>query len=135
MGLVFENSCSWENEKPLADLVGKTISAVIGGRIGDDEAIIETDDGYALKFYHLQDCCEHVSIADIDGDMSELVGGMVISAEEVSNADGPAPEYPDSYTWTFYKIETSNGGVTMRWLGESNGYYSESVNVIAGKRV
>jgi hypothetical protein len=58
-----------------------------------------------------------------------LVGARLEMAEAVSNStDGPKEGYADSYTWTFYKLATAKGYVTVRWYGESNGYYSEEVD-------
>lgn len=79
-----------------------------------------------------QDCCESVSIEDICGDIDCLLGCPILMAEETSTSSsiyGSTIEcHDDSFTWTFYKIATINGYVTIRWYGESNGYYSESVD-------
>lgn len=78
------------------------------------------------KFYHEQDFSEYVRIEDVNGDWSDLVGNPILVAEErtySANED----EVPDCGTWTFYTFRGINGSVDVRWLGESNGYYSESV--------
>lgn len=73
---------------------------------------------------HLQDCCESVEIEDVCGDVEWMVRVPILSAEETSNHR--TAQYASS-TWTFYRITTFHGTVTIRWLGTSNGYYSESV--------
>lgn len=107
--------------------VGSTVTAAFVA-VGDERLTITTDRG-TLVMVHYQDCCESVQVEDIVGDVNDLVGGVVVSFEEVDN-DLPAKDrYDDSHTWTFYKIRTTKGDVTIRWYGTSNGYYSESVDV------
>lgn len=113
------------------DLKGKTLTSIIG-KVGDDEMTFETDSEERYRLYHEQDCCEHVSIEDIIGDVKDLIGSPILMAEEITheneNPEGiKVPEWQDSFTWTFYKLATVKGSVTIRWYGESNGYYSESV--------
>jgi len=67
--------------------------------------------------YHSQDCCESVSIEDIDGDLQDLIGSPITQAEESTNGIDKPNEYSDSFTWTFYKLATVKGYVTIRWLG------------------
>lgn len=106
-------------------MIGKTFSNV---RSTDDELYFDGPEGDSFCFYHEQDCCEHVYIEDICGDLRDLVGHPILQAdEEVS--EGEVGEYDYSSTWTFYKFATIKGSVTVRWLGTSNGYYSESVNL------
>ena len=68
---------------------------------------------------------------DVVGDLKDLIGNPILLAEKVVSSDTPEDldnEPSESFTWTFYKLSTIIGSVTIRWLGESNGYYSESVN-------
>lgn len=65
-------------------LIGKTMTSVIQH---DNEIIFTLEDGKQYKLYHEQDCCEGVRIEDIEGDLNDLVGSPILSAEEVSNDD------------------------------------------------
>ena len=115
------------------NLKGKTLIA-IDGKIGDDEMIFTVDNGEKYKLYHSQDWCETVDIVDIAGDLNDLIYSPILLAEEIiSEEDNILKDYDyndESHTWTFYKLSTIKGSVTIRWLGESNGYYSESVDFI-----
>jgi hypothetical protein len=108
-------------------LVGKTLASVTVGNLnGDDVVDIETVDGEAYQMWHEQDCCESVSVEEVIGDLADLVGSPILMAEEVSQNDESQTD--GSGMWTFYKLATAKGYVTIRWYGSSNGYYSESVS-------
>lgn len=110
-----------------SELVGKTLVAVTGAEKGSEEIIFECSDGTRYRMYHWQDCCETVSIDDVCGDISDIIGREILIAEERSNA-GETSDWGDSSTWTFYVLSTVKGYVDIRWYGTSNGYYSESVD-------
>ncbi len=92
--------------------------------IFNEELIFETENK-VYKMYHENDCCESVSIEEIIGELKDLIGSPILTAEERAENN---PNASDSGTWTFYELATINGSVTIRWYGSSNGYYSESVN-------
>jgi hypothetical protein len=119
----------YDKRVDFASLLGKTLTSV---EVEHDTIRFSTDDGAVYLMYHSQDCCESVSVESVVGDVSDLIGNPLLLAEEVNNgdrpADVPAPEYVDSETWTFYKLATIKGYIDIRWHGESNGYYSESVD-------
>lgn len=107
---------------------GKIITEVSGLDVGSDKVIITLDDGTIFWMEHFQDCCESVSINDIDGDFrGDMIGAQWFGYTERSES-GECGAYGDSSTWTFYTLNTSRGYTWIRWLGESNGYYSEGVS-------
>lgn len=114
--------------KGLELMKGKTFIEVTGS-VGSGEMLFVTTEGERFLFSHYQDCCESVDINDIVGDLQDLVGEPLLIAEEVSGATEPDEEHYESYSYTFYKFATRKGYVDVRWLGESNGYYSESVDL------
>lgn len=109
----------------VSEMIGYTFSEI---KDTIDEIVFVSENGTVFRMYHEQDCCESVKIDDIVGDLSDLKGSPIIMAEEVGGESGK-DEFFESYTWTFYKIATNKGSVTIRWYGSSNGYYSESVDI------
>lgn len=115
---------SWSDQylPEMKDLIGRTFTEII---CGDDELILKNDHEQ-FKFNHEQNCCEHVGIESITGDLNDLLNSPILVAEESSSDD---PNAYESGTWTFYKLATVKGWVDIRWYGSSNGYYSESVDL------
>ena len=114
-------------------LLGKTLSKAEHVKRYEgttDEILFTLSTGEQYRFHHDQDCCEQVCIEDICGDLQDLVGSPLLQAEEVTSNENPSDivkTCQDSFTWTFYRFATAKGFVVIRWYGESNGYYSESV--------
>ena len=103
----------------------------------ENEIYFYTNYDRTFKMFHEYECCESVEIEDINGDLYNLIGNEIVLAEERSNiCENPEfikniPEDQDSsFTWTFYEIATVKGSITIRWYGESNSYYSESVDFV-----
>ena len=118
-----------DTQRGMAQMLGKTFVRVTGD-VGGYEMLFETANGERFMFAHQQDCCESVGINDIVGDLQDLCGEPLLVAEEVRGATPePDEEHYESYTNTFYKFATRKGYVDVRWLGESNGYYSEGVDL------
>jgi hypothetical protein len=118
---MYQNKYSGEWSANMSDLVGRTFTSTDGYSFVCKEG--------TFVFYHEQDCCESVDIYDIVGDLQDLVNTPMLMAEEVQGKSPVDYECSESCTWTFYKFATIKGYVDIRWLGESNGYYSESVNI------
>jgi hypothetical protein len=113
------------------ELLGCTLTRVEAVEGGDEINFYSSRGHYKLS--HSQDCCVRVSLVDIEGDLDDLLGSPIVLAEESTSSElyngEPNGDYTESFTWTFYRLATAKGFVVFRWLGESNGYYSEGVDL------
>lgn len=126
---------------PFASLLGRTIRAVRThmGPVGAWQAprdgpmtrlYFDLDDGKTILLTGGDKWNPDIWIEDICGDLQDLVGEPLRMAEERSD-DNHADEPMDGglawQTWTFYRLATIKGYVTIRWLGVSpeNGAYGE----------
>ncbi len=134
--MIFMNSLM--NDMDIDVLVGKTITHIFGLEKGSGLVTFLMDDGMEYQMTHDQDCCENVEIEDIIGDVGDLIGYPILMSLERSNYDDIVPDIDvsnyESYTWTFYRFSTIQGTVVIRWLGTSNGYYSEKVTFCESKK-
>jgi len=109
-------------------MIGKTITRIAGLEKGSSGILFICSDGSEYELQHEQDCCEQVEIEDICGDPKDLIGSPLVMAEEVSNYVHEDSEKENYGVWTFYKLATIKGYLTIRWLGESSNGYSVEVD-------
>lgn len=120
----------YDRMKSIDVLVGKTIEYI---EQGYDSILFQCTDGKKYRMQHRQDCCENVYVESVVGDLNDLIGQTILSAEERTSEKNPVGvdiEYQESFTWTFYSIRCVKASIDIRWYGESNGYYSESVDFV-----
>lgn len=99
--------------------------------LSDDQIKITTECGKEFLFYHDQSCCENVYIYDNIGDLKVLEGQKLLYVDVDASGDIPSDvtyRPTDCYTWTNITFRTNKDTVISRWIGESNGYYSEAVD-------
>lgn len=104
-------------------LIGKVFSRVYQ----DGDAIVFANENVEFKLEHQQECCEHVYIESVVGDLSDLQDSPILRSEASSN---PGENCEGTFTWTFHKLATRKGYVDIRFFGESNGYYSEYADLV-----
>lgn len=117
----------------LSQLIGKTLTQVTQN--GRESIDFTADTGERWQMRYEPDCCASCEIEDVCGDLADLIGSPIVMAEVVTDSDtpkqiGPGDYADESFTWTFYKLATAKGYVTIRWYGSSNGYYSETASFV-----
>jgi hypothetical protein len=112
-----------------ANMVGARVLSIEGAEVESKTVVIVTDRG-TLTLEHDQDCCEQVAVEEVDGDPADLVGHVLTVASESSEGspENHSRGEGDLMRWTFYRFCTSNGDLTIRWYGASNGWYSVDVD-------
>jgi hypothetical protein len=113
----------------IKELVGETLTHIDTDE-NNNEIMLTTASGRIVKILHYQDCCESVRIEDTLGNWHDLIGKVIVYANQESIYSGdPPPKYPDSWTRTNFTFQVDDATVISRWIGESSGYYSEEVSV------
>ena len=108
----------------IEQLTGMTITAVIYNE--EHEKLLIHLNTHVLEMLHVQDCCETVYLADVVGNFEDLIGYPLLEVSE-SIVNIESAEY-ESATASYYNFKTVKANVQLRWVGESNGYYSETVD-------
>ena len=106
----------------IEQIKGMTITAVVYKET--NESLLIHLNTHVLEMIHHQDCCETVYLADVVGSFEDLIGYPLLEVSE-SIVDIESEDY--SSTASYYNFRTVKASVQLRWVGESNGFYSEIV--------
>lgn len=118
----------------LENNVGRVPVDIVGAEEDSEEVFfVFNDGGPVVKIYHRYEHGESVSINEVIGDPEDLIGHPLVvsdeSDEEPTEKEKAHSDQLDSSTWTFYRFANHGGSLCLRWLGSSNGYYSEAVYI------
>lgn len=102
---------------------GMTITAVVYKET--NESLLIHLNTHVLEMTHHQECCESVYLEDIVGSFEDLIGYPLL---EVSQSIVDIGSEDISSTASYYNFRTIKASVQLRWVGESSGYYSETVD-------
>lgn len=113
-------------------LIGRTLTDIDIYRASEEMRLADTE-GRRYRFYHQQEGDEKVTLHDFVGNMAHLLRSPLTQAEKVTIKDTHPEDMKNGYaregfTWTFYKLATKEGGVTLRWLGTSHGRHPADVS-------
>ena len=119
------------------ELIGKTPWKIEQHTDEEGDVIsleIHFDDLTCVDFYNEEtggpnDC--RAILVDVEGELDDLIGRPLTVCEAVNQEGGTGD--PRWNTWTFYRLASDQGFVTLRWGGASNGYYCEEVIAYIGK--
>lgn len=105
---------------PFNTLKGKIITKIVNR---DDRVEFYTNDGRFTLISFESWCGNDVRVwlENKSDDFSGVLNSPVLLAEETSDS-------ANGYSYTFYKLSTNKDSVTLRFCGESNGYYSEKMD-------
>lgn len=106
------------------ELRGKVLSSV---ELIEGGVAFKMKDGKRFQLHGHQSHMSSVVLRDIVGDLSDLVSALIVMADVESKDNHDMIDGEDmGMTWTYYKLATKKGYVTISFRGDSlGGRYTE----------